>query len=102
MVGVLAGQPVVTAEGAHTLQQLVTGVMEDARDLAAGAGEALREDGVTSSKIRNESIHGPPSTCVTRHKTSPQPIRIGYLCGLFFHTPLNLKKHSKRENRSHG
>ena len=39
------GTPVVTAENAQTLQQLVTGVVEDAAELAEGTEEAEKDKG---------------------------------------------------------
>ena len=47
------GRPVVTAENAQTLQQLVTGVVEDAAELAEGTEELQHKDNKISDKDRD-------------------------------------------------
>ncbi len=47
------GRPVVTAENAQTLQQLVTGVVEDAAELAEGMEELQHKDNKISDKDRD-------------------------------------------------
>ena len=47
------GRPVVTAENAQTLQQLVTGVVEDAAKLAEETEELLNKDNKISDKDRD-------------------------------------------------
>ena len=47
------GRPVVTSENAQTLQQLVTGVVEGAAELAEGMEELQHKDNKISDKDRD-------------------------------------------------